>query len=229
MTPALAVGSIRQVVLFGATGMVGQGVLLECLRDPGVERVLAVGRRATDHAHPKLRDFVVPDLADLSAVAHEFTGVDACVFCLGVSSAGLSEARYTAVTYDLTLAVAEALVRASPGLTFVYVSGQGTDATERGRTMWARVKGRTVNALQRVGLRAVYLFRPGIIVPLDGIRSRTWWYRALYAALAPGLRRLQRRLPQAVTTIAQVGRAMLAVARRGFPTPVLETRDINAL
>ncbi len=218
-----------RVVLFGATGMVGQGVLLECLRDPDVERVLAVGRSATGQQHPKLRDPVVLDVADLSGVAGELTGLDACFFCLGVSASGLSEARYTALTYDLTLAVAQALVRASPGLTFVYVSGQGTDSTERGRTMWARVKGRTENALQRVGFHAVYLFRPGLIVPLDGIRSRTWWYRALYAAMAPALPLLRRRFPQAVTTTAQVGRAMLAVVRRGYPTPVLEARDINTL
>ncbi|GJG86332.1 epimerase [Gemmatimonadetes bacterium T265] len=208
--------------------MVGQGVLLECLRGPGVEHVLAVGRSPTGRQDPKLRDLVIPDVADLSSVAAEFTDFDACFFCLGVSAAGLSEARYTALTYDLTLAVAETLVRASPALTFVYVSGQGTDATERGRTMWARVKGRTENALQRVGFRAIYLFRPGLIVPLDGIRSRTWWYRALYAALGPALPLLRRRFLQAVTTTAQVGRAMLAVARGGAPTPVLETRDINA-
>jgi uncharacterized protein YbjT (DUF2867 family) len=217
------------VLLFGATGMVGQGVLRECLRDPGVARVLAIGRRATGQAHEKLRDLVVPDPGDLTSVESQLTGLDACFFCLGVTSAGLSEERYTRLTYDLTLAAARTLARLDPGMTFVYVSGTGTDSSERGRIMWARVKGRTENALLALPFKAAYMFRPGYIQPLDGIQSRTRWYRAIYAAIAPLYPVLKRLFPGAVTTTAQVGRAMLAVARNGFGRPVLETRDINGL
>jgi uncharacterized protein YbjT (DUF2867 family) len=204
-------------------------VLCECLRDLGVARVLAVGRRATGQAHKKLRDLVVPDLADLSAVEPQLTGFDACFFCLGVSSAGLSEERYTRLTYDLTLGVARTLARLDPAMTFVYVSGTGTDGSERGRIMWARVKGRTENALLALPFQAAYMFRPGYIQPLDGIQSRTRWYRVVYAAVAPLYPAFRRLFPGAVTTTAQVGRAMLAVARDGFPRPVVETRDINGL
>jgi len=217
------------VLLFGATGMVGQGVLLECLRDPGVARVLAVGRRAAGPAHEKLRDLVVPDPADLSAVESQLTGFDACFFCLGVTSAGLSEERYARLTYDLTLSAARTLARLDPGMTFVYVSGTGTDSSERGRIMWARVKGRTENALLALPFKAAYMFRPAYIQPLDGIQSRTRWYRVAYAAIAPLYPAFRRLFPGAVTTTTQVGRAMLAVARRGFDRPVLETRDINSL
>jgi uncharacterized protein YbjT (DUF2867 family) len=217
------------VLIFGATGMVGQGVLRECLRDAGVARVLVVGRRATGQAHAKLRELVLPDPADLTAVEPQLTGFDACFFCLGVTSAGLSAERYTRLTYDLTLAVARTLARLDPGMTFVYVSGTGTDSTERGRIMWARVKGRTENALLALPFKAAYMFRPGYIQPLDGIQSRTRWYRAMYAAVAPLYPVLKRLLPGAVTTTAQVGRAMLVVAQRGFARPVLETRDINGL
>src|SRR5918912_964638 len=167
------------VLLFGATGMVGQGVLRECL--------------------------LAPDVA------------------LGVTAAGMSEAEYTRVTYDLTLAVARTLARLTPGMTFVYVSGAGTDATERGRTMWARVKGRTENALLALPFRAAYMFRPGLVQPVEGARSRTAWYRVLYAIAAPLLPLLRRLFPNSVTTSAEVGRAMLAVARRGYGTRVLES------
>ena len=217
------------VLLFGATGMVGQGVLLECLRDPGVARVLAVGRRATGQAHDKLRDLVVPDPADLSAVESQLTGFDACFFCLGVSSAGMKEDSYRRVTHDLTLAVAQTLVRLNPRMTFIYVSGAGTDSSERGRSMWARVKGQTENALLRLPFKAVCMFRPGLIVPLHGARSKTRFVRVTYILTRPILPLLQLLLPSYVTTTEKVGRAMLRVAREGAPKPVLETRDINAL
>jgi uncharacterized protein YbjT (DUF2867 family) len=217
------------VLLFGATGMVGQGVLRECLRDADVRRVLAVGRRPTGQVHEKLRDLVVADPADLRAVEAQLAGFDVCFFCLGVTSAGLSEERYTGLTFDLTLAVARTLVRLDPGMTFVYVSGSGTDSSERGRVMWARVKGRTENALLALPFKAAYMFRPAYIQPLDGIQSRTRWYRVGYAAMAPFYPLLKRLFPGAVTTTAQLGRAMLAVAHHGFGRPVLETRDINGL
>jgi uncharacterized protein YbjT (DUF2867 family) len=216
------------VLLFGATGMVGQGVLRECLLDPGVERVVAVGRGPSGARHPKLRDVVVPNVAELAGVESELTGFDAAFFCLGVSAVGMSEDRYASLTYDLTLAVAQTLVRTSPQVTFIYVSGAGTDSTERGRAMWARVKGRTENALLRLPFKAAYMFRPGFIQPLHGIRSRTRWYRLAYAITTP-LYPLFARFRGAVTTTEQLGRAMIAVARNGFPKRVLESRDINAL
>jgi uncharacterized protein YbjT (DUF2867 family) len=217
-----------KVLLLGATGMVGQGVLRECLLDPGVESVLAIGRSATGRRDPKLREIVVGDLFDLSGIEADLSGLDACFFCLGVSAVGMSEESYTRITFDLTLNVATALTRLDPDMTFVYVSGTGTDSTERGRAMWARVKGRTENALLALTLRA-YMFRPGVIVPLHGIRSKTGWYRALYVLMTPLSPVLRRIFPRSVTTTEHVGRAMIAVARHGYPKRVIETRDIDEL
>jgi len=214
------------VVLFGATGMVGQGALRECLLDEGVHRVLAVGRAATGQRHEKLREVVVPDVADLSAVEGELVGFDACLFCLGVSSAGMSEADYTRLTVDLTLAVARTLLRLNPEMTFVFVSGTGTDGSERGRVMWARVKGKAENALLGMGFRAAYMFRPAAIVPMHGITSRTRWIRIANTVLKPVFPALKALLPSYVTTTEQLGRAMLKVAREGYPKTVIEARDI---
>lgn len=218
-----------RVILLGATGMVGQGVLRECLRAPDVERVLAVGRHATGQRHEKLRELVTGDLFDLQAHAGELAGFDACFFCLGTSAAGTSEAAYRRVTKDLTLAVAGVLARLDPGMTFVYVSGAGTDSSGAGRVMWARVKGETENALLRLPFRAAYMFRPGYIQPVDGVTSRTRWYALLYAGLGPLYPVWKALFPRWVTTTQVLGKAMLAAARRGAPGPVLETSDINTL
>ena len=215
------------VMLFGATGMVGQGVLRECLLAPDVERVLAVGRTATGQHHEKLTDLAVPDLFDLSAHDAPLSGFDACFFTLGVSAAGMSEEKYSRLTYDLTLSIATVLARLDREMTFIYVSGQGTDSTEHGRIMWARVKGRTENALLKLPFKAAYMFRPGVIVPLHGIKSRTSWYRALYAVATPMLPLLRRLFPRSVTTTEQMGRAMLSVARNGYSSRILETSDIT--
>ncbi len=217
-----------KVIVFGATGMIGQGVLRACLFAPDVERVLVVGRAATGQKHDKLQELVRADLFDLAPIEAELTGWDACFFCLGVSSAGMKEADYARVTYDLTLAVAGTLARLNPRLTFVYVSGAGTDGSEKGRSMWARVKGKTENALLRLPFKAAYMFRPGFVQPQHGIVSKTRLYRVVYA-LAGWLYPLWKTLfPGFVTTTDNVGRAMLAVARRGAPAAVLENRDINA-
>jgi uncharacterized protein YbjT (DUF2867 family) len=216
------------VVIFGASGMVGQGVLLECLRDTGVKRVLVVGRSTAGQQHAKLREVLVKDLFDVASYASELTGLDACFFCLGVSSAGMSEAAYRRLTYDLTLAVAREIAARNPSLCFVYVSGAGTDSTERGRTMWARVRGATENALLALAFRSAFMFRPGIIQPLDGIRSKTRAYRIVYVLTAPVLPLLRRAFPNSVLTTREMGQAMLAVARNGWPRPVLETKDIHA-
>jgi uncharacterized protein YbjT (DUF2867 family) len=216
-----------RVLLFGATGMVGQGVLRECLIDPDVSEVLAVGRSATGIAHPKLRELRVDDVANLSAVDAQLSGFDACFFCLGVSSVGMSEADYRRVTYGLTLAVAKTLARLNPGMTFVYVPGAGTDSTEKGRSMWARVKGETENALLRLPLKAV-MFRPGFIAPTPGIRSKTRLYRVLYALARPATPLLRAALPNHVTTSERLGHAMLRVARQESPKRIQEMADINA-
>jgi uncharacterized protein YbjT (DUF2867 family) len=220
-----------KVMIFGATGMVGQGVLGECLRDEAVESVLAVGRTATGVTHPKLREAVHADLAEFVAgpdAAAELSGYDAVFFCLGVSSVGMAEDAYRRITYDLTLAVARALLPLNPGLTFVYVSGRGTDSTAAGRTMWARVKGRTENDLLALPMSA-YMFRPGYIQPVKGAVSKTTLYRVVYRVVAPLFPLLRRLAPDQVTTTEQLGRAMLTTARTGAPGRILETRDINAL
>jgi uncharacterized protein YbjT (DUF2867 family) len=215
------------VILFGATGMVGQGVLRECLLAPDVESVLVIGRGPTGKQHPKLREIIQKDLADLSPIASQLSGYDACFFCLGVSAAGMTEAAYRRVTYDLTLAAAELLVNRNPSMTFVYVSGAGTNAN--GRAMWARVKGETENALLRLPFKGAYMFRPGYIQPMHGAVSKTKLYRAVYAVMG-GLYPVFKALaPNAVLTTEQVGRAMLHVARHGAPMSVLESRDINAV
>lgn len=169
-----------KVLLFGATGMIGQGVLRECLLAPDVDLVQMIGRTRTGLTHPKIREIVHPDLGDLRSIDKDLTGFDACFFCLGVSSAGLSEAEYTRVTYDLTLAVAHVLAPLNPDMAFVYVSGAGSDSSERGRIMWARVKGRTENALLSMPFRGAYILRPSFIQPPYGVKSKTAWYRAFY-------------------------------------------------
>jgi len=218
-----------KVILFGATGMVGQGVLRECLLDANVQSVLSIGRSATGQKHEKLREIVRKDLADLTDSERELQGYDACFYCLGVSSAGMTEADYRDVTYSLTLAVARTLARLSPGMTFIYVSGTGTDSTETGRFMWARVKGRTENELLRLPFHAAYMFRPGFIQPLHGVRSKTALYRILYTAMGPLIPLLMAVAPRYVTTTERIGRAMIEAARHGAPKAVLEGRDINAL
>lgn len=205
-----------RVILFGATGMVGQGVLRECLRDPRVTAVLAVGRTSCGIQHAKLAELVTADLFALDPI----DGYDACFYCLGVSSAGMSEPDYRRVTHDLTLSVAGKVdVR-----TFVYVSGAGTDA--RGRSMWSRVKGETENDLLALPFDA-YLFRPAYIQPVHGARSRTRWYRIAYMIAGPLYPMIRWLMPNQATTTEVLGRAMIRVAEVGWDTHVLETRDIN--
>ncbi len=222
-----------KVVVYGGTGMLGQALLRECLLDPGVESVLTVGRRATGQRQPKLRELVLPDLFDHSSIAAELSGLDACFFCLGVSSAGMSEADYRRVTHDLTMAAARALAAASPGMTFHYVTGAGTDSTGKGRTMWARVKGETENellAMASSGLfRAAYMYRPGYIQPMHGVVSKTPLYRLAYRVTTPLFPVLRRLAPRSVTTSEHFAQAMLEAARHGAPKRILESPDIEAL
>jgi uncharacterized protein YbjT (DUF2867 family) len=208
--------------------MVGQGVLRECLLDPEITEVTAVGRTPIPQQHPKLRQLTVQDLANPSFRQEEIAGFDACFFCAGVSSFRMSEEQYTRLTYDLTLSFARALLPLNPAMTFLYVSGAGTDSTEKGRVMWARVKGRTENALLRLGFKDAYMFRPGFIQPLHGIRSKTRLYQFFYDLLTPVLPLLTRRLKNSIVTTEQLGRAMIAVGRTGYTRHILDPADINS-
>jgi len=218
-----------KVIIFGATGMVGQGALRECLRDADVERVLAFTRSPLGQGHPKLTEIIHGNFLDYSDIEPQLGGFDACLFCLGVSSVGMSEARYRHLTYDITMAAATTLARLNPGMVFVYVTGAGTDSSEQGRVMWARVKGKTENDLRRLPFRAAYMFRPGAIQPLHGVRSKTPWVQGIYIATAPVLSLLHRVAPRYVTTTEQLGRAMIKVARDGYSKAVLESEDINRI
>jgi uncharacterized protein YbjT (DUF2867 family) len=194
-----------KVMITGVTGMVGEGVMLECLKHTAVEKVLSVSRRIYGLGYPKLAECIVPDFMNLDEVLERLRGYDACFFCAGVSSVGKSEAEYTRITYDMTLHFAEALVKVNPAMVFVYVSGAGTDSTEKGRTMWARVKGRTENALTRVGFRAAYNFRPGFMKAMPAQKNLPGWYGAL-GWMYPVLRLVA---PNYVSTLGDVGRAMI--------------------
>lgn len=218
-----------KVIVTGATGMVGRGVLLECLEHPAVTKVLSLGRSPLGTTHPKLEELVHRDLFQLGAVERQLGGYDACFFCLGVSSLGMKEADYRRVTHELTLGVARVLLRQNPGLVFVYVSGAGTDGTEKGSSMWARVKGKTENDLLRMGFKSAFMFRPGYIHPLKGVRSRTPVYRALIPLVTPLYPVLKAIFPSHVTTTENVGLAMIHAVQRGYPKRVLDPRDINAL
>jgi uncharacterized protein YbjT (DUF2867 family) len=218
-----------KAIVFGATGMVGRGVLLECLDDSRVETVLAVGRSTCGVDHPKLRELIRSDFFQFDDAVAELRGYDACFFCLGVSSAGMAEADYRRVTHDLTLAAARALGALNPGMVFCYVSGEGTDSSERGRLMWARVKGKTENDLLAMESLRAYMFRPGYIQPLRGIRSKTPLYQGFYTVVRPLFPLLEKLAPKHVTTTTRCGRAMIAVALDGYPKRILENSDINSL
>ena len=218
-----------KVIVFGATGMVGQGVLRECLIDASVESLLVIGRSPTGQHHAKLHEILHDDFMDFSAIESELGGYDACFFCLGVSSVGMDAERYRHLTYDLTLAAAKTLVALNPGMVFTYVTGRSTDSTEQGPVRWARVKGKTENDLLKLPFKAAYMFRPAGIQPLHGVRSKTSWVQAIYVVAAPLLSFLARTAPKYMTTSEQLGRAMIRVARDGYPKAVLESEDINAI
>jgi len=216
------------VLLFGATGMLGQGVLRECLLDPGVTQLVTIGRNLTGIQHPKLREIVHKDLLNYSTIESQLRGFDACFFCLGVTSAGMKEEDYERVTFGFAVAAAETLCRLNPTMTFVFVSGAGADSSEQGRIMWARVKGKTENAILRLACKS-YVFRPGVVLPMHGERSRTTAYRLLYSITKPLLPLLKRVWPNQIVTTEQFGRAMLTVARQGAPKRVLESSDISGM
>ena len=217
-----------KVAIFGATGMVGQGVLRECVMADDVDQVIVVGRTSTGRKHRKLVELLTPDLFDLSSIADRLTGLDACFFCLGVSSVGMDADEYRHVTHDLTLSVANELIIRNPDLVFVYVSGSGTDTSEQGRVRWARVKGATENALLRMPFRA-YAFRPGIIRPKFSVRSKTRLYQVAYVVMSPLLIVAEKLAPKHVTTSEKVGLAMLELARTRPGNRFVEMPDIHRL
>jgi uncharacterized protein YbjT (DUF2867 family) len=216
------------VIITGATGMVGKGVLLECLDSPEVDSILIINRSPVDIKHPKLKEIIHKDFFDLSAIRDHLKGYTSCFFCLGVSSAGMSEEDYRRMTYDLTLGFARELLSLNPDMTFCYISGAGTDSTEKGRMMWARVKGKTENDLLSLGFKSAYMFRPGFIQPLKGIRSKTPLYHAIYVLLGV-FYPLLKKLPKYVTNTVTLGRAMIRVGAGGYDRRVLESIDINKL
>ncbi len=216
-------------LVFGASGMVGGGVLLECIEDPRVDSILVVGRSPSEITGPKVTEILHRDFFDFREIEDELAGYDACFFCLGVSSAGMGEEKYRRLTFDLTLAAAETLARLNPEMTFCYVSGEGTDSSEQGRIMWARVKGATENRLLELPFKAAYMFRPGYIQPKKGIRSKTRLYQTLYSGLSWLYPVFETVMPNRVTTTEKLGRAMIAVADSGYPEKILHAREINEL
>lgn len=212
-----------KVIITGTTGMVGEGVMLECLSNPKIAEVLSVSRKPCGTSHPKLTEYIVPDFLSLQANDSRLSGYDACFFCAGVSSVGMSEKDYTKITYETTLHFARILSSLSPEMTFIYVSGAGTDSSEKGRLMWARVKGRTENDLQKLPFKKVHNFRPGFMKAMPGQRHTLKWYKYM-AWMYPVLKTL---VPNMASTLQQVARAMIACAGTGLKKRVLEVSDIN--
>jgi uncharacterized protein YbjT (DUF2867 family) len=217
------------VLIFGATGMVGQGVLRESLLDPGVESVLTIGRTLTGVQNPKLKEIAHTDMWEYASLEDRLAGFDACFFCLGASSAGMKPEDYERLTYGITMAAAETLARLNPRMTFIYVSGAGTDSSERGRTMWARVKGKTENDLLRLPFHAAYMFRPGFIEPRNGATSKTKAYRLTYSLVKPLMPVIRSLFRSSILTTEEVGLAMIKAVRRGAPKQILEIKDIQSL
>jgi uncharacterized protein YbjT (DUF2867 family) len=218
-----------KVIIYGATGMVGQGVLRECLLDSNIELVLSVGRSQPNEEHAKLRKLVVPDLTSYQGQESQLTGFDACFFCLGTTSNGKTEAEYSRVTFDFTVAAAKTLLQLNPKMTFVYVSGIGADSTEKSAAMWARVRGKTENVLLQMPFKGVYIFRPALIEPMHGIESRTTLYRVFYQVAKPLMPILRRALPTQISSTENIGRAMISVAARGYSEKILQSADFNKI
>ena len=211
-----------RVIITGATGMVGEGVLFECLQNPEVSEVLIVNRKHYELQHPKLKELIVPDFFRMDDHADEIKGYDACYFCAGISSVGMKEDKYTRITYDTTLAFAQSLLKVNGNMVFTYVSGANTDSTEHGKTMWARVKGRTENALAKLGFKGAYNFRPGAMQPFEG--QKNW--KSAYKFIVKIIKLFA---PKSIITMQELGRAMIRVTKTGYSTPTLEISDIKVL
>ncbi|RYE25636.1 MAG: epimerase [Sphingobacteriales bacterium] len=214
-----------KVIVTGASGMVGEGVAIECLDNPQISEVLVIGRRPSGLQHPKLKEVLHNDFMNLEPIAQHFAGYDACFFCLGVTSVGKKEDEYTKLTYDLTMGAARLMAQKSPSMTFEYVSGAGTDSTEQGRTMWARVKGKTENDLMKLPFKDVYAFRPGMMKPTDGMKNTNPLYKYI-GWLYPLLRAT---MPAGVCTLKEVALAMIHVATKGYTKKVVDVKDMVAM
>jgi uncharacterized protein YbjT (DUF2867 family) len=215
------------VIITGATGMVGKGVLLECLAHEAVNNVLVINRKPIDHSHPKLKELLLGDFTQIATLSNELHNYDACFFCMGVSSVGMNEAEYTNITYNITKAFADVLYQLNPNMVFNYVSGTGTDSSEQGNTMWARVKGRTENMIFEKGFKDAYAFRPGVIIPENGIKSSTGWYNAIYVVTRPLFPLMKR--SKHITTTTKLGQAMINSVLHPMEKKKLENVDINNL
>lgn len=214
-----------KVIITGATGMVGEGILQECLTNPEVEKILLINRKPSGYSHPKIEEIIHPDLSDISSLSEKVTGYDACYFCAGVSSVGMNEEQYTKVTYDLTLGFAKTLAALNPQMTFCYVSGTSTDSTEKGKQMWARVKGKTENDLMKLSFKAVYNFRPAFMKPTKGAKNVKGLFKVINT-LYPVFRLFSTTY---FLTLEEVGKAMIKATTNGYSKPVLEVKDIAAL
>ncbi|WP_317898553.1 epimerase [Aurantibacillus circumpalustris] len=211
-----------KVILTGATGMVGEGVLHECVLHPEVEEILVLTRKSSGYINPKIKEIVHSDFFNLSSIENKLHGYNACFFCLGVSSVGMNEANYTKMTHTLTIHVAETLCKINEGMIFGYISGAATDSTEKGRSMWARVKGKTENDLKKLSFKKVYLFRPGYMQPTEGLKNPLKYYKYI-SWMYPFLRFA---FPSAVSTLKELGLAMINSAAKGYDKSILEVKDI---
>lgn len=220
---------MKVILIFGATGMVGQGLLLESLKDTAIEKIIVIGRTPCNKTHPKLHEIIRDNLFSYSDISAQLTGIDATFFCLGTTAAGKNEAQYSLITKDLTLAAAQTLSSLNPNHTFVYVSADGADSSETSRMMWARVRGKTENELLKLPFKNVFIFRPGVIQPLDGIQSKTTAYRLGYNVLKPVLPILRYLLPKFVTSTRLLAQAMLKVAKAGYNKKIINAADIYTI
>ncbi len=209
--------------------MIGKGVLLECLDHPSISEVLVIGRNSVNMEHPKLKELIHQDFTDFKPVRDKITGFDACFFCLGISAAGMKEDQYTSVTYQFTLSLARTLQEINPSMTFNYVSGKGTDSSEKGRIMWARVKGKTENDLLKLGFKQAFMFRPGVVIPLRGIKSRTKSYQFMYHYFTWLIKGIKAIFPNSVVDTTQIGLAMINISFNGYDKTVLKPVDIIIL
>jgi uncharacterized protein YbjT (DUF2867 family) len=218
-----------KIIITGATGMIGKGVLLECLDHKDVNEVLSISRESTGIQHPKLKEFFHKDFSDFSSVSKQLEGYDACYACMGVSSAGMNEKKYTQLTYDFTMALAKQLYGINPNMTYTYVTGQGTDSSEKGNMMWARVKGKTENDLLKLGFKQAFVFRPGMIIPMRGTLPKAKVSRRVIKYLTWLIKFIKMIAPKAVVNTTQIGLAMIAITKKGYKNTPINPSDILLL
>ncbi len=218
-----------KVIIFGSTGMVGKGVLYECIDSENVESILLINRSSLGIENTKVKEILHDDFTDFTSLETELKGYDACYFSLGVSAAGMKEEKYKKITYDFTLAAAKTLRKLNDNMTFIYVSGVGTDSTEKGRSMWARVKGKTENDIVKLGFKQAYLYRPGYIQPMKGIKSKTKLYNALYVFSKPLYPLLKLLIPNQITTTEKLGKSMINITLKPYSNKIISNRDINTI